>query len=190
MAYADIMAKVSYCRLFWLWVEVWYVHNVLWNAHIFLFSFLPSIYVELPYWWGRRRRRGNSGKTWGWDVLWGATVRTGNGRPGARDQEHSGAVALNALSDLIIGTLLHNHIHLSLSLSSVFLCLVSFPLSVWCMICLFCVHVVLASLWVAWFRNWSSNPESITKYPNLLTTLEKTWNKKWYCTILPSTSII
>lgn len=90
-----------------------YFKHTLKCSYFFLFL---SIYSELPYWWGRRRRRGNGGKCWGWDALWGATVRTGNGRPGARDQEHSGAVALDASSDIIIGTLLHDHISFFLSL--------------------------------------------------------------------------
>lgn len=92
------------------------------------FSFSPFIFSELPYWWGRRRGRGNVGKCWGWDVLWGATVRTGNGRPGAGDQEHRGAVALKALSGLIISTLLHNHTCLSLPPSVVSLPVCALPL--------------------------------------------------------------
>lgn len=88
-------------------------HCVLWNTHVYSPLF---VYLELSYWWGRRRWRGNGRKCWGWDVLWGATVRTGNGRPGAGDQEHIGAVALDALSDLIIGAFIHNHISLSLCL--------------------------------------------------------------------------
>lgn len=111
MAYADIMAKVSHCRGFWPWPGVSMKYFEVWC--------ISSAFLELPHWWGRRRGRGNGGKWWRWEVLWGATVRTGNGRPGAGDQEHSGAVALGALSDIIISTLLHHHISPSLFLSSV-----------------------------------------------------------------------
>lgn len=111
------------------------VPNIIRKCSCFFFSF-PLHFLELPYWWGRRRGRGNVGKCWGWDVLWGATVRTGNGRPGARDQEHNGAVALNALSDLIIGTLFHNHISLSVFIMSHYLYLFcQSPVSSVCMLC-------------------------------------------------------
>lgn len=123
MAYADIMAKVSHHRRFFMCIAVCIEVQASCT-----FIFFLSVHLELSYWWGRRRWRGNGGKCWGWDVLWGATVRTGNGRPGAGDQEHSGAVALDALSDLIIGALLHNHISLCPSVSLVLsrhLCLFS-----------------------------------------------------------------
>lgn len=107
MAYADIMAKVSLFRRVWAVTLDWSCAQY---QMVLIVSFLvPCIVLELPYWWGRRRGRGNVGKCWGWDVLWGATVRTGNGRPGARDEEHTGAVALNALSGVIIRTLFHSH---------------------------------------------------------------------------------
>lgn len=58
------------------------------------------------------------------------------GGQGAGDQEHSGAVALNALSDLIIGALLHSHISLSVFIVSNYLCLFCLsPVSSVCMLC-------------------------------------------------------
>lgn len=124
------------------------------------------MYSELPYWWGRRRGRGNGGKCWGWDVLWGATVRTGNGRPGARDQEHNGAVALNALSDLIIGTLPLFHIYLFIFLSLYLFCLIT---SV-CFVCTLSLllYIVFNSLWVAWLWNFKLQSRDIFYYNSYL----------------------
>lgn len=134
MAYADIMAKVSH----WMLATSWGLFCEKCTSKSSSFFLFLWFFLELPYWWGRRRGRGNGGKCWGWAALWGATVRTGNGRPGARDQEHSGAVALNALSDLIIGNITSQpHLSLCLStslccvcaLSLLFLCCVSFIVS-------------------------------------------------------------
>lgn len=83
-------------------------------------TFHSVFILELPYWWRRRNGRGNDGTIWRWDVLWGATVRTGNGRPGARDQEHGGAVAFDASSELIIGAFTSQP-HLFLSVPSCYL---------------------------------------------------------------------
>ena len=121
----------------------------------FIFS-LSVCVVELPHWWGGRRGRGGGGRGWGWDVLWGATDRTGMGRPGTGDRGDTGAVALDASSDHIIHCT-SAPMHMS------FFCLSClFHLSFYCMcvasskmfcpsfsLCVFCVNPNVSGLYLA-----------------------------------------